>query len=305
MRADILVLDGRHLLWRTSDAFRDLTAEVGGKEIGTGGMYGFLSVGLKIHNRWGGMVMVAWEAPDRKSNFRFELYPEYKAKKQELDDDTLEMIRDMNIQETRLKVMLRYMGVRQYCAVGGEADDVIGRLSVTFPSKQVILYSGDSDLRQLVRPGVACVSPGWKGKETVYEVEDDVQNKHGVPPRLLADLKAIAGDGSDNIPGIRGIGDVTGAALCLALGDIEDIIERAKSDSDDWPVADRHRPPIVAQAEDIRMYKKLTTIQTDGGMYAIAPARDKKALIRHLMAYKFRSLTSPLELTGLMKMATG
>lgn len=303
MRADILIMDGRHLLWRTSDAFKDLHCEVKGELIGTGGMYGFLSVALRIHAKYGGKTMVAWEARRRKDNFRVGLFPEYK-QKEEPTPDFLEIIHDMAIQERRLMAMLRLMGVRQFCAVGAEADDVIGRLSKSFGERgrQVVIYSGDSDLSQLVNDNVRLVSPTFRGEDRSYDA-DGVEEKHGVPPRLIPDLKALAGDSSDNIPGIRGIGPKTAVTAIKALGGVESVIEAAKRGEEGWPIAKRFIELIKTNEKKLRLYKKLTTIDCDAHMEPIRPARDKKRLMEHFRAYQFRSLLAPNELTQLMRMA--
>lgn len=295
-------MDGRHLLWRCADAFQQLTAELGGEEIGTGGMYGFLAVCLKIHHRYGGVAFVAWEAKNRKDNFRCKLYPQYKDKG-EPDEDTLELIRDMAKQEKRLMAMLRLMGVRQYMGVRCEADDVIGTLAKKFDGREVIIYSGDSDLRQLVTNTTTAVSPGYRGSRDVVYTSEAVEEKHGVPPKFIPDLKALAGDHSDNIPGVPGIGAVYAARAISAFGAVDEIIRAAKRGGDEWPLTEKLRQKLLENAKNARLFKKLTTIKCDATMQPITPARDKKRLIQHLMAYKFRSMMGPAELGGLMNMA--
>lgn len=300
VKASTLIFDGRHMLWRTVDAFGMLSTEVGGEEIGTGGIYGFLSVALRIHQRYGGQTIIAWEGTN---NFRYKLYPEYK-KKDEPDQERLEFISDMAEQELRLKAILRAMGVEQYSGVGCEADDVIGRLATEHAasSKQrVIIYTGDSDLRQLVDGDITVVAPGRKGKDAVY-YEGAVFDKHGVHACHLADLKALAGDSSDNIPGIRGIGPKTAANLIAHYGDVEGIIKAAQDGPEGWKGPERFRQTIVDSAEDVRLFKKLTTIKTDAGMKAIKPIRSQKRVVQYLTLYKFRSLVAPIELNGLMRM---
>jgi len=300
LKTDILIIDGRNLLWRTSDAFSDLSTVVGGEEIGTGGIYGFLSILIRIFNRYGGRVIIAWEG---KNNFRYKLYPEYK-KRAEPDSDRQEMIADLREQERRLKAILRAMGVEQYFGTNCEADDVMGRLAAFYEQtkSQVVIYTGDSDLRQLVCKRIAVVAPGFKGQETVYNAEQ-VKVKHGVAPKRLADLKALSGDSSDNIPGVRGIGQKTAEVLIGKYKGVEGVIKGAKKDTDGWPVAERFRSSILEAIEDIRLYKKLTKIDLNAGMKAIAPKRSQRLLVRHLKAYRFASLIAPLELGTLMKMS--
>jgi DNA polymerase-1 len=265
-------------------------------------MYGFLSIAIKIHQRYGGETLVAWEG---RGNFRRDLYPEYK-QKDEPDEELLAIIQDMAEQEKRLKAMLRLMGVRQYYGDGCEADDVIGRLAreAEAEGKVVVIYSGDSDLRQLITEQVYTASPGFRGaQDTLYD-QERVLEKHGVPPGYIADLKALSGDTSDNIPGIRGIGPVTAAKLIQAFGPIGKVIKGAKTaDEEKWPVAERFRKSVMEGAEDIRLFKKLTTIRTDMPMRPIKTKRDKTMLIKHFMAYKFRSLIAASEMHELMRLA--
>jgi len=302
MKADIIILDGRHLLWRTVDAFGMLSAELGDVEVATGGIYGFLSVAIRIHQRYGGRVIVAWEG---RNNFRYKLYPEYK-KKSEPDEERLEFIQEMIDQETRLKAILRAIGVDQYRGIRCEADDVIGSLAHYYAEakRRVVIYTGDSDLRQLVDDLVTVVAPGRRGNDTVFD-EEAVIAKHEVSPPRLADLKALAGDSSDNIPGVKGVGPKTAAKLINAYGDIEDVIHAAKINGaakPPWPVAERFREAIAEVEDDIRLFKKLTLIDGQRQMRRIEPKRDKKRVIRQLMAYKFRSLMAPAELNELMRM---
>lgn len=301
MRVDNLIFDGRHLMYRTSDAFRILTTEVGGREIGCGGMYGFLNVAMRIFRRYGGRVYVAWEGK-RANNFRKRLYPDYKFRP-EPDEDTLALIRDMAEQERRLMAMLRAMGVRQYAGANCEADDVMAWLAHTRAQQgeSVIVYTGDSDLRQIVRERIAVVAPGFKSKDVVYDTAEAVSEKHGVVPDLLPDLKALAGDNSDNIPGVKGIGPKTASALLNHYGSLEAVLAHASVQADDWPVAVRHQEAICLN-EDIELYKKLTSLLLEPEVTEIPPKRSQRTLVKHFMAYQFRSLMTPSELMDLMKM---
>jgi 5'-3' exonuclease len=216
-------------------------------------------------------------------------------------------------QERRLKAILRALGVRQYYGIGCEADDVIGRLAYEYSQDKdaVVIYSGDSDLRQLVNDRVCVIAPGFRGKDAYYGREEVLQ-KHGVPPELLADQKALSGDSSDNIPGIPGIGPVKANKLIDAFGGIESIIAvahgvvAAREIDDDyasaWPIEERFVDKIVERDGSIRLYKKLTLIEPTHGMGEIKPKKDKATVVNHFKGYRFRSLLSALELMSLMKM---
>lgn len=304
MRASHLIIDGRHMLYRTSDAFKDLSVSIGGEEQGTGGLYGFLNVALRVFRRYGGCVHVAWEGK-RSRNFRRTLYPDYK-KRTEPDEETKQFLADMARQEVRLRAVLRAIGVRQYEGADCEADDVLAEVASWYSGRRII-YTGDSDLRQLVDydedndDGITVVSPGFKGADVVYDAKK-VLEKHGVPARRLADLKALAGDTSDGIPGLRGIGPKTAAQLVNAFGSVERVIKAAKSDSEVWPVAKRFRPQVVAEAESIRLFKKLTTVQPGRAIRHIERKRDQARVMAYFGMYQFRSMLAPSELYDIMRM---
>lgn len=305
MKADILIVDGRHALWRTSDAFKMLSAEVGDEIIGTGGMYGFLCLLIRIHQKYGGKVLVAWEG---KENFRRVLYPSYKEKR-DVDEEQLAMIEDMREQERRLKGMLRCMGVEQYYGVRCEADDVIGRLSAEHgknESNLVVIYSGDSDLRQLVTENVVVASPGYRGALDVLYDQEQVVDKHGVIPGHIADLKALSGDSSDNIPGVKGIGPKRAVQLIDCFGDVEGVIRGAKgNESAEWPLSEKFKDSILQAEDDIRLFKELTTIRINMPMKTIRTKRSRSMLLKHFRAYHFSSLATKGEMRELMRCADG
>lgn len=298
MKNEILIIDGKNLLWRTSDAFKDLSVEVEGEEIPTGGIYGFLSMLIKIYQKYGGKVVVAWEG---KNNFRFNFYPDYK-KREEPDEDRKIVIEEINDQLLRLKSLLRAMGVDQYCGVDCEADDAMCRLALdTFKDKKVLIYTRDSDLRQLVNERVKVVSPGWKGKDIVFD-EEKVIEKHGVKPKYISDLKALAGDSSDNIPGIKGIGSVMASKLINEYGDVYEILRAALSMDKRWPISEKFIALIATGAKDILLYKMLTILEPIRSMKKIKPKKSQKNLVSFLFFYKISSLCAPFELKTLMTM---
>jgi DNA polymerase I len=295
-RPDLMLIDGKNLLWRNAEVFKDLSIEVDGEEIGTGAIYGMLASLARIHIKYGGATIVAWEGSD---NFRYKLYPQYKHRS-EPDDDTKLLISDMNKQMLRIKAILRVAGVPQYSAVGCEADDVLGTMAKQAAAKglDVVIYSGDSDMRQLVDERITIISPGWKGKEAIYDSVLSVETKHGVPPSRLADLKAFAGDTSDGIPGLPGIGAKRAAQLIQEYGDVEEVIKAAQSGKV-LPIPERLRAVITDGAETLRLFKKLTRIKCDAGMREIAPKRDPKMLVKYFYAYQFKSLLNPPELASI------
>lgn len=296
VKCDNLILDGRHLLWRTSDAFRELSAEIDGKQTGTGGIYGFLATAIRVHARYGGKAVVAWEG---KGNFRLDLFPSYKGKDKPPEPEREAIISEMTIQERQLRKVLTALGVNQYFGDGCEADDVIARLAREAEGT-VVIYSGDSDLRQLVDERVMCASPGYKaGPDSLYD-RHHVQKRHGVPPALLAQLKALAGDNSDNIPGAKGIGAVTAAKLLNHYGSLKAVLRAARDGSDGWPDTPRRRQLIADSAADVKLFYKLTKIRDDLPMKRKRGQRDQRTVLEHFKRLKFVSLSAPAELSALL-----
>lgn len=294
----LTIIDGRNLLWRMTDAFSDLYIDKNGEHVVTGGIYGFLSSLLKIHQKYGGKIVVAWEGRD---NFRFRLFPGYK-QRGEMTNEMAELLEEVDDQQWRIQALLRLMGVEQYKALGCEADDVMATLAKRWTEDgehQAIIYTADSDLRQCVTAYTFVVSPQRKKEEAIYGVTE-VNDKDGVYPKYIADLKALAGDTSDKIPGVRSIGQVTSAKLVNAYGHVKKIIKAAKRDDKNWPVAERFKKVILDSKTELILYKKLTKVKTKAKSEQIKKKRSKKKLLKHLMYYKFASFVNPNEIYALM-----
>lgn len=280
---DLLIVDGRHLLYRSADVNRGLTATVGDDVIPAGGVHGFLTVLAKLKRRYQGIIAVAWEGKD---NFRFKLYPEYK-RKPTPEPEMRVFYDELGAQEQLLIPILSHLGVRQFRGVECEADDVIGTLCSTLRgdehhhgARRIAVFSGDSDLRQLVRgDDVVVLAPGFKGGETKYN-EDAVVDRHGVRPDQIPALKAIAGDGSDNIPGVRGIGEKGAAKMVTAYEDLSGVIAAAKNGK--WTFTERQRTMISDASADLELFLKLTTIKCDVELLA-APVEFDVMEARKLM----------------------
>lgn len=254
---DLTIVDGRHLLYRSADVNRMLTAEVDGEVVPVGGVHGFLAVLMKLKRRYRGIVVVAWEGKD---NFRFKLYPEYK-KKPPPEPEMRVFYDELGSQERLLIDILSKLGVRQFRGVECEADDVIGTLVTRWTKPTIGVFSGDSDLRQLVEGDrVVVLAPGRKGMDVKYN-EDAVIDKHGVRPDQIPDLKAIAGDGSDNIPGVKGIGDKGAAKMLNAHDTLAGVLYAAQAE-ESWSFTERQRGLINATPE-LKLFLQLTRIKRD------------------------------------------
>ncbi len=185
--------------------------------------------------------------------FRHEAYPPYKATRDKMPEDIAAAIP----QAFELAEALRIPVVR---VPGFEADDVIGTLAAKGAAAgfEVFLATPDKDAAQLVRPGVSLYRPSRSGDAAeVLDVAKVCEHWHLRDPLQMIDYLALAGDSSDNIPGIRGVGEKTAADLLAKFGDVEGII--ANVGKIKGKLAER----VFAGAEDARISKFLTTIRTD------------------------------------------
>lgn len=294
----LLILDGRHMLWRAISVFSTLYCEIDGEEIGTGGVYGFLSNACRVWRKNKCKVVVAWEGVN---NFRNKIYPDYKRREESEHRDLL--LCDLAEQEQRLRAILRALGVEQYTAIGCEADDVMATLAVNFvenyDDSEAFIYTGDSDLLQVVTDKITVIAP-IKRKD-MFMTPNKVFEKYKLPPSKISDLKALSGDSSDNIPGIKGVGNMTAKKLLDAFDDVDGVIKAAMEDVY-WPVSESLRFEIRKNFKELKLFKDLTTIKLDAEYKSIKTKRNKKRVLDYFGIYSFSSLMQPLELNALMGM---
>ena len=185
--------------------------------------------------------------------FRHETYPAYKAQREKMPEDLV-----LSIGYAR--ELAEAMKIPVVTAEGYEADDVMGTLAEQGSKAgfEVYLVTPDKDAAQLVKPGIKLFRPGKGGKEAEVYDEAGVCEHWGLEtPRQMIDYLALAGDAADNIPGVKGVGEVTAAKLLKAYGSIEEIIAHA----DELP--GKLGEKMKTGAEDAKISKFLTTIRTD------------------------------------------
>ncbi|MCH8028314.1 MAG: DNA polymerase I [Candidatus Dadabacteria bacterium] len=180
--------------------------------------------------------------------FRSDIYPEYKAKRQETPEDLVR-------QFPRIVELVEGFGIPSVQMEGFEADDIMGTISkrVEEEGAKVVLVTGDKDFLQLVSDKVTLL-------DTMKYIETDVEGveaKVGVTPAQVVDFLALMGDTSDNVPGVKGIGKKTAAELVKKWGSLEKIIENLEK------LADKHKELVEAGIEDANLSKVLVTIKTD------------------------------------------
>ena len=274
----ILLVDGANALFRAFFALPGLRAADGTP---TNGALGFVNMLNKVvRDEAADCVVVAWDAPG--PTFRHELYDEYKAGR----DATPE---DLRAQIPLVRELVGALGIPIIEAPGFEADDVIATLVARAPSdSSVLIVSTDKDLMQLVSERVTLLDGI---RERRYDPQA-VEQRFGVPPPGILDLRALVGDPSDNIPGVKGIGAKGAVKLLDEWGDLENLLEHAGDVK-----AKRAREALTQYADDARLSKRLSTLKSDTPLVfeladAVAPQRDRAAL---------RALYQRLEFTRLLE----
>jgi DNA polymerase-1 len=251
------LVDGYALIYRAFFAMiaRPLTTSRGENTSAAWGVVNFLQRLLQAHRP----EYLGW-VHDSGMSFRHERYPAYKATREKL---TSELQDDFNRGMERIRAILDASHVPIITLEGFEADDVIGTLARqgVDAGLNVVVVSGDKDFQQLVRPGVWLLNPGRGGSANIEEHWVGVENaseRLGVPPALVTDYLALVGDSSDNIPGVKGIGDRTAQELVNSFGSIENILARTTEITKKRP-----REALIEQADLARLSKELVTIRDD------------------------------------------
>ena len=185
--------------------------------------------------------------------FRHEAYAPYKAQRQKMPEDLAASIPYAFELAEALKIPV----VR---VEGFEADDVMGTLAVKGAAAgfDVYMATPDKDAAQLVRPGVKLYRPAHAGDAAeIYDEAKVCEHWHLTEPKQMIDYLALAGDASDNIPGIKGVGEKTAADLLSKYGDIEGILANQAK------LKGKLAEKVYAGREDAKISKFLTTIRTD------------------------------------------
>src|SRR5919201_5544749 len=222
----LFLVDGYALLYRAFFAMisRPLRTSRGENTSAAWGVANFL---LRLREKYRPDYLT-W-VHDAGTSFREERYPEYKSTREKLDE---ELQADFDRALERTGELLAAFRIPLIAVTGYEADDVIGTLATKGAAEglQTIIVSGDKDFYQLIGPGIALLNPGRGGQAAVEEQWVDQANaseRLGVPPERVVDYLAMVGDSSDNIPGVKGIGDKTAVQLLEAYGDLDAILARA------------------------------------------------------------------------------
>ncbi len=246
--SDCLLIDGNNIVFRAYYAFSSqrLKTSYG---LPTGAVYGFLRMILKLlKERQPKMVAVAFDTS--RDTFRKKMYPEYKAKRKPTPEDLLEQL-------PLAQKAIEALGIQVLKNPEFEADDLIGSLAKQLENDyKVSVVTGDRDLLQLIDDRIN-VELCQKGTSDTKEIDTAAfVEEYGFEPMGIIELKALMGDSSDNIPGVKGIGEKKGMALIQEFNTIDDLYKNIEKVSND-----KMREKLIADKEMAFLSHDLATIR--------------------------------------------
>jgi len=250
-RKRLFLIDGYAMLYRCHFALirNPLITSYG---LHTSALYGFTNQILKL---------IEAESPDyiaaifdsKEKTFRHEYYPSYKATREKMPEE-------LQIQLPYLWRILKGLNVFYTSTPGFEADDIVGTVvkNAEKENMDTFIVSGDKDFMQLVNNNVFLYSPGGARSKTKIYDKKGVEERWGVPPESMIDLLGLMGDASDNIPGVRGVGEKSAQKLIKEFGSLEGALDHAEKVTNK-----RVRNGLLDHKEDALLSKELVKIHTD------------------------------------------
>jgi len=244
----LLLIDGHALIYRAYHAIPPLNTRTGQT---TNAVFGFVTMLLKALDELKPThIAVAFDPPG--PTFRHEEYREYKAHRPSPSDD-------LRSQFALVRRLVRTFNIPTYEVPGYEADDVLGTLArqATERGVDTVIVTGDLDTLQLVDDRVRVYTTKGHFSDTITYDAPAVRERYGLEPNQLADYRGLKGDPSDNIPGVKGVGEKTATRLLQQFGSVAGIYEHL----DEVPASARGK--LEGHEEQARQSAHLATIVTD------------------------------------------
>jgi DNA polymerase-1 len=279
-----IILDGNALLHRAFHALPPMTTKGG---VLVNAVYGFTSILLKIIKDFQPDYLCA--AFDRKGESKRKLdFSAYKAQRVKQPDELYSQI-------PIIEEVLATFGIPVIDAEesGYEADDVIGTVVKKLKKEDLkkIIVTGDLDTLQLINDNTEIFTSKKGLNDTVIYTDKEVLARYGLHPEQMIDYKALRGDPSDNIPGVKGIGEKTAVGLIKQLGSLKNLYQKL----DEAKVSPRILDLLKTQKDEAFLSKKLVTIKTD----LKTNFKLKDAVLQPIDKDKVRELFSRLEFHSL------
>lgn len=283
-----LVIDLFNLIHR---AYHALPKEFSDKEGNpTNAIYGVSSMLITVIQQVSPDYVVA-VLDTAVPTFRHVDFTGYKAHRRPMENE-------LSVQIPRIKDIVSSFGIKMISTDGYEADDLVGTIAVKNSKRfQMILFSNDHDLWQLVNENVLIMLPSTKGDKIEWIGEKEVLIRLGVTPNQVPDYKGLVGDQSDNIPGVHGIGGKGAANLIKEFGTVEEIYNNL-----DKITTESIRKKLIDGYEQAVMSKKLATIDTSTPIdFSLEDSRYGKIPLEKIVPifefYNFKSLLKRLGVT--------
>lgn len=287
-KSTFLLVDGNAIVHRAFHALPASLTDRKGRP--TGAVFGFARILMaSIKQFKPNFITVAYDVAG--PTFRDKLFDEYKAKRVKAPQELYDQI-------PVTKEFLESLNIPHFGAEGFEADDIIGTLSKRIVAEhkdaEVVILTGDGDTLQLVNHRVKVAMP-QRGVQppTLYD-SVAVAGKYGLQPKQIIDFKALRGDASDNIPGVKGIGEKTAVVLLKNYQTVENVYKDINKVE---PASTREK--LMAGKELAKLSKELATIKTDMKLdFKLSDTRvhdyDREKAVSFLEELGMRSLISRL-----------
>ena len=285
----IILVDGNNLLFRSfyATAYQGVIMK-NSKGFPTNALYGFINMINKIIKEENPSYMLV--AFDKGKTFRHDKYESYKAGRAEVPDE-------LKQQFPKAKEVLDAMGIKHYEIDNYEADDIIGTLSkiVDMESEFIAtIVSSDKDLLQLISDEVTVKLLKQSGH--IMMTKDEFKKIYQIDPIKMIDLKALMGDQSDHIPGVRGIGEKTAISLIAKYGSIDELYDNIDS------ISGKTKEKLLLDKENAYMSYDLATIYRNVPIdFTLEDCRyvptDNSDFIKLLEEFEFHSLLKKFDFT--------
>ena len=284
MRKKLVVIDGKSVFYRGYYAMPGLSTKEGTP---TGGVYGFAVMALEVIKRLKpDYVCVAWDKPKTNIRRRLEIYPEYKAGRKPAPPD-------FYIQIPILHDLLKAFNWPLYEVDDYEADDIMATLARRAEEQDIetVLISSDLDMLQCLSP----LTSYYVLKSGLSNIEhyrpEEFEAKYGLKVEQFVDLKSLKGDGSDNIPGVPGVGEKGATELLKSYGTLDGVYENL------WQIKGALVKKLEAGKDMAYMSKQLVILQED----APVPLDLKNMDMAHLDTRAVEDVLRKLEFRSLLR----
>ncbi|MBF0387662.1 MAG: DNA polymerase I [Candidatus Omnitrophica bacterium] len=240
----IILIDTHALCYRAFYAVKDLRNSKGQP---TNAVFGFVNILKKILSRYQPAYVAACFDVGRHTR-RTEQFAEYKAQRAAMPEDLVSQI-------PLIQEVVRGFNIPIFAIAGQEADDIIAVLARRFRSgeREVIIVSDDKDLHQLLSDGVRI----YNSRRDALLGPEDTRERFGVTPDQMVDYLSLAGDASDNIPGVDGIGEVTARKLITQYGSLDNVLAHTGE------LAGKLKDKMLAGKDSALLSRELATLAVD------------------------------------------